>query len=205
MKTTITAIIILIAAVSQLYAGSIWAKRNTNLRQPYTDEVARKVGDVLTIKIDESATIANEVKRVLSKKTDSSITFDGELGIKTDNHNLLPRIPAINMETASDKSLTGKSKFDDTRSIIDEITVVVEDVLPNGNLVVVGSRVREVAGDTQEIRVSGIVRPTDITYTNTISSEKVANFQLVFANKGYSETYNKTGWLTNIFDTLWPF
>lgn len=185
--------------------GSIWAKRNSSVRQPYTDEVARKIGDILTITISETATIANEVKRELSKDTDSSITFDGNLGIKTDNKNILPRIPAVNFTTASEKGLSGNSKFDDSRSITDDIAVVVEDVMPNGNLVVVGSRFREVAGDIQQIRVSGIVRPTDISFGNRIDSDKVANFQLVFINKGPSETYNKTGWLTNIFDFFWPF
>jgi flagellar L-ring protein precursor FlgH len=205
MKTKIIAIIVLFAAAAQLYAGSIWAKRNSNLRQPYVDEVARKVGDILTIKIDESGEIKNKVDSDLSKTTSSNIAFNGDLGIKTDNHNILPRIPAVNMTTSSSKALKGNAAFNDSRSIVDEIAVVVEDVLPNGNLVVVGSRFREVAGDIQEIRVNGIVRPTDISFENTISSTKVANFQMVFTNKGPSSTYNKTGWLTNVFDILWPF
>ena len=205
MKTKIIVIAVLLTAVSQLYAGSIWAKRNSNLRQPYTDEIARKVGDILTIKIAEIGSIINKVDSDQWKKTSSDITFDGNLGIKTDNHNILPRIPAINMETSSNKSMQGNAAFNDSRSITDEIAVVVEDVLPNGNLVVVGSRFRKVACDIQEIRVNGIIRPTDIAFDNTISSTKVADFQMVFTNKGPSSTYNKDGWLTNIFNIVWPF
>ncbi|MDD5133952.1 MAG: flagellar basal body L-ring protein FlgH [Phycisphaerae bacterium] len=205
MKTKFISLIILVTVVSQLYGGSIWAKRNSNLRQPYTDEVARKVGDILTIQIDENPIIKNQVDTKMSNTNNNSASFDGNLGIKTDGHNLLPRMPGLDLTTTSTRDLTGNATFNDTRDIADEIAVVVEDVLPNGNLVVVGSRFREVAGDVQEIRVNGIIRPTDISFENTISSTKVADFQMVFTNRGPSSTYNKTGWLTNIFDMVWPF
>jgi flagellar L-ring protein FlgH len=205
MKTKITAIIILLAVGMQLYAGSIWAKRNSELRHPYTDEVARKVGDILTIKIEEVAAIANKVENKLKNENSSSIDFNGDLGIVTDNHNLLPRMPGIKLSTDSKRNLNGSADFKDNRSVADEIAVVVEDIMPNGNLVVVGSRFREVAGDIQEIRVNGIIRPTDISFENTISSQKVANFQMVFTNKGQSETYNKPGWMSNVMNSIWPF
>jgi flagellar L-ring protein precursor FlgH len=205
MKTKIIVIAVLLTAVSQLYAGYIWAKRNSNLRQPYTDEVARKVGDILTIKIAENPIIKNQVDTKMSNINNNRASFDGNLGIASDGHNFLPRMPGIDLTTESSRDLTGNATFNDSRSIIDEIAVVVEDVLPNGNLVVVGRRFREMAGDIQEIRVNGIIRPTDISFENTISSTKVADFQMVFTNKGPSSTYNKTGWLTNIFDIFWPF
>ena len=205
MKTKITAIIILLAVGTQLYAGSIWAKRNSELRHPYTDEVARKVGDILTITIAETASIENKVENKLKNTNSSGITFNGDLGVTTDNHNLLPRMPGVNLSTSSNRQLDGSADFKDNRKFTDEIAVVVEDIMPNGNLVVVGTRFREVAGDIQEIRVNGIIRPTDISFDNKISSQKVANFQMVFTNKGQSETYNKPGWLSNVMNVVWPF
>jgi len=205
MKTKIIVIAVLLTAVSQLHAGSIWAKRNSNLRHPYTDEIARKVGDILTIKIAENPVITNQVDTKMSNTNNNSASFDGNLGIVTDGHNFLPRMPGVDLTTTSTRDLTGNATFNDTRNITDEIAVVVEDVLPNGNLVVVGRRFREMAGDIQEIRVNGIVRPTDISFENIVSSAKVADFQMVFTNKGPSSTYNKTGWLSNIFNIVWPF
>ncbi|MCK5225559.1 MAG: flagellar basal body L-ring protein FlgH, partial [Planctomycetes bacterium] len=161
--------------------------------------------DVLTILITENGKIENTVTRDLSKNTTRSNAFDGQLGITTDNHNLLPRIPAFNMTANSDKTLSGSSEFGDERKITDEITVVVVDLLPNGNLVVMGKRQRDIAGDVQMIQASGIVRRSDIAFNNTVSSEQVANFHLVISNEGVSETYNKVGWLGQIFDTVWPF
>ncbi len=85
------------------------------------------------------------------------------------------------------------------------VTVVVVDVLPNRNLVVMGTRSRNIAGDIQTIEVSGIVRPSDIAFDNTIKSEQIADFRIVTKNSGISAPYTRPGWLGKIFDVIWPF
>ena len=203
---TVLSIMILVLVCSEsLQADSIWAKRNKNMKEMYADDVARQIGDILTVQIIEDGKIENQVDRSLKKETSRSNTFDGELGINTDNRHFLPRIPAFNMTATSKNQLTGNSTFNDERKITDEITVVVIDIQPNGNLVVLGKRDRMVAGDKQTIQASGIVRPSDITFTNTVKSEQVANFSLVIINDGYSDKYNRPGWLGLIFDICWPF
>ncbi len=112
--------------------------------------------------------------------------------------------PVFVIDSSSEKTLNGSSEYTDDRSIKDKISVVVEDVHPNGNLVVIGTRERDIAGDSQTVQVSGIVRPRDIAFDNTIYSKKVANFKMVTINKGYSQNYNDSGWLTKIFDFFWP-
>jgi flagellar L-ring protein precursor FlgH len=186
-------------------AGSIWAKRDRNMPGFYTDDTARQVGDVLTIIISEISKVDNKVKRDLKKEVQRSTDWNGEVGVVTPNHNILPRVPGFTMSAESDNELKGKADYKDERLIVDRITVIVEDVLPNGNLVVMGMRHRDVSGDMQTIQVSGIVRPSDINFENAVKSEQVANFQLVTVHKGVSETYNKPGWLGGVFDFIWPF
>lgn len=192
---------IIFSAAAFTEAGSIWAKRHRNMKELYSDDTARRIGDVLTIIISEDSKVDNKVERDLEKKVDRSTTWNGELGID----HLLPGIPGFTMSAKSDNKLEGSSEFKDERSIVDRITVVVEDILPNGNLVVMGSRHRDIVNDIQTIQVSGIVRPSDISFNNTVKSEQVANFHLVTINKGVSETYNKPGWLGRLFDFIWPF
>jgi flagellar L-ring protein precursor FlgH len=79
------------------------------------------------------------------------------------------------------------------------------DVLPNRNLVVMGIRYRNIAGDIQTIEISGIIRPSDIAFDNTVKSEQVADFRLLTKNGGVSAPYTKQGWLGGIFDIVWPF
>ncbi len=178
-------------------ADSIWAKRDKNMKTLYADDVAHRIGDVLTVKITEDSKVDNKAKRDLKKETDRSTTFNGVMGNFAD-------LGEFGMSAGSDNELKGKADYKDERSFIDSITVVVMDVLPNRNLVVMGNRYRNIAGDIQTIEVSGIIRPSDIAFDNTIMSEQVADFRIVTRNAGVSAPYTKQGWLGGIFDIIWP-
>lgn len=191
--------------MGNLKADSIWRKRGKDMRDLYTDDVARNIGDVLTIKISENSKVDNKAKRDLKKETDKSTTFNGELGITTPNHNILPRMPGFTMSAESTNELKSKADFKDERKYVDSVTVVVVDILPNRNLVIMGTRHRNIAGDMQTIEVSGIVRPSDIEFDNTVKSEQIADFRIVTKNTGIAAPYTKPGWLGRIFDILWPF
>ncbi|MBP8909953.1 MAG: flagellar basal body L-ring protein FlgH [Phycisphaerae bacterium] len=184
-----------------LSAGSIWGKRDKNVPTVYGDDVARKIGDILTIKIAEESTVDNKAKRDLQKETERSSDFNGQLNID----HILPSIPGFQMNAESSNTLKGKADYKDERSFVDRVTVVVLDVLPNGNLVVMGTRDRNIAGDIQTIEVSGIVRPSDIAFDNTVKSAQVANFHIVMKNSGVAAAYTRPGWAGRIFDILWPW
>jgi flagellar L-ring protein precursor FlgH len=195
------------AACSQ--AGSIWAKRGNNMRVLYADDVARQIGDVLTVRISEASKVDNKAKRDLKKETDRSTTFGGgpNFPSKGTFDKFLPEqlLPSFNMTAESANELKSKADYKDERSFIDSITVVVVDILPNRNLVVMGTRNRSIAGDIQSIEVSGIVRPSDIAFDNTVKSEQIADFRLVTKNSGIAAPYTKQGWLGRIFDIIWLF
>jgi flagellar L-ring protein precursor FlgH len=191
-----TALILLTATCS--HADSIWAKRGKNMKTLYADDVARQIGDVLTIKITEDSKVDNKAKRDLQKETDRSTVFNGELGSFAD-------IGDFGMSANSDNELKSKADYKDERSFVDSITVVVMDILPNRNLVVMGTRTRNISGDIQTIEVSGIVRPSDVAFDNTVQSERVADFHIVSKNAGISAPFNRPGWLGRILDIIWPF
>jgi flagellar L-ring protein precursor FlgH len=192
-------LMLIILSFSQISsADSIWAKRDKNLRALYADDVARKIGDVLTIKITENSTVDNKAKRDLKKDVNKSITFNGKLGGFTD-------LGEFGTSIKSGNELKSKADYKDERKFTDRITVVVVDIQPNGNLVVMGTRSRDIGGDTQTIEVSGVVRPSDIAFDNTVRSEQVADFRIVSGNAGISEPYKKPGCLGKLLDIVWPF
>lgn len=183
--------------------GSIYNKRVDNgQRSVYSDDKAANIGDVLTIIISEVHAVDNSIERDLAKKTSHSLTLEGENNVI---EHVIPNFPELKIAASSNKSHEGDSDYKDERSFTDKMTVVVEDVLPNGNLVVIGSRTRDVAGDKLTIQLSGIVRPRDIAFDNTVKSEQVANFKLVSFNEGVTKDYADPGWLASLFDALWPF
>jgi flagellar L-ring protein precursor FlgH len=114
-------------------------------------------------------------------------------------------MPGFTMSAESTNELKSKADFKDERKYVDSVTVVVVDILPNRNLVIMGTRQRNIAGDIQTIEVSGIVRPSDIEFDNTVKSEQIADFRIVTKNTGIAAPYTKPGWLGRIFDILWPF
>jgi flagellar L-ring protein FlgH len=193
--------VLALGIVDVSFAGSIWAKRDANMKTVYADDVARNIGDVLTIKIIEDSKVDNKAKRDLQKETARSSDFNGRLEID----DIIPSMPGFTMSAASANELKSKADFKDERSFEDSVSVVVVDILPNGNLVVIGTRDRNIAGDIQTIEVSGIVRPSDIAFNNTVRSEQVANFRIVSQNSGVSSPYTKPGWLGRLFDIVWPW
>jgi flagellar L-ring protein precursor FlgH len=206
------ALALIFSLTDSLSAGSIWGKRDKNLQTLYGDDVARGIGDILTIKIAEESTVDNKAKRDMQKETARSSDFNGQLNIdriasggggKIDH--ILSSIPGFTMEAEGSNTLKGKADFKDERSFVDRVSAVVLDVLPNGNLVVIGTRDRNIAGDIQTIEVSGIIRPSDIAFDNTVKSEQVANFRIVTKNSGVSAGYTGPGWGGRIFDILWPW
>ena len=207
--STFTFLVVVFLSTACSQAGSIWAKRDKNMKELYADDVARQIGDILTIKITEDSKVDNKAKRDMKKETDRSTTFSGgpNFTSKGTLDRLLPEqlLPGFDISASSDNELKSKADYKDERKFEDQVSVVVMDILPNKNLIVMGTRSRNIAGDIQTIEVSGIVRPSDIAFDNTVKSEKVADFRIVTKNSGVSAPYTKPGWLGKIFDVIWPF
>jgi len=214
-RSLVLAVVISLAAASAAKAGSIWAKANSGatVLRTYEDDTARRVGDVLTIVVNERSLVDNETKRKNDKKSDRSITSSGTVNLndltqwwgKRDSGSGPFTLPTISATSTADTQFEGNAKLEDDRSMTDRFTVTVHDVLPNGNLVIMGSRRRNVHGDEQVINVSGIVRPSDITFNNTVGSDQVAEFHMVTAVKGPENSFTKPGWLGRILNFLSPW
>jgi flagellar L-ring protein FlgH len=194
---------VLAAAVTPAGAGSIWARANANPDVParvYEDDVARRVGDILTILIDERSNIDNETERKNDRSGSGAISGSGSVALNSLGSTKPFTLPNVDVTAQASNTFDGKADLKSQRTQSDRITVTVHDVLPNGNLVILGSRQRNVHGDTQTISISGIVRPSDITYSNTINSEQVADFRLVTLIKGPENDVAQPGligWIMN--------
>ncbi len=191
-------------------AGSIWRDSHKRSASLWRDDKASGVGDIVTIVINEQTSIDNSSDRTLKKtdnrsmKINSGADLDILRGINAATGKLF-NLKHLDFSTNSDTNFEGESDFGSERSFQDEITVVVEDVLPNGNLVVAGKQIRKVQGETQTTQVSGIIRPSDITYENKVSSRRVANFYIVADHTGQENQFTRPGWLAQILNFLNPF
>lgn len=189
-------------------ADSLWARGNQRTRAITTDDKAREIGDVITVVINERSTIANETSREMEKSDTRSGNMSGSLKLGDIGGSLRDEtfdFPEAEFESSSSNAFEGDAEYDSDRRVTDQITVVVQDVLPNGNMVVLGQRRREVAGDTQTVQISGIVRPSDVDFDNKVSSDRVADFRVVYKGAGQENNYTKPGWLGRAMNFLNPF
>ena len=166
---------------------------------------ARNVGDILTVLIQEQHSVKNEDK--VERRQDTSLAARLEaytLSDKTFQSNTLPRI-----DIRKESDFNGEAKQNSGSDVRASIAVVVVDVQPNGNLVVAGSRSVTVNDETRTLRISGLVRPLDVTTGNTIGSAQVADARISIAGDGANTRQVTRGPVGQLFDTLmwaaWPF
>ncbi len=170
-----------------------------------TDPRARNVGDILTIVVQEQQSVRNEDR--VERRNDTSLAARLEnysLSDKTFQSNTLPRI-----DIRKEQDFNGESRQNSTSDVRASIAVIVVDVQPNGNLVVAGTRAVTVNDETRTLRVSGLVRPLDITANNTVGSAQVADARIAITGEGGNTRAVTRGPVGQLFDTLiwaaWPF
>ena len=85
------------------------------------------------------------------------------------------------------------------------ITAQVIHVLPNGNLVIQGSRQVQVNNENQFINISGVIRPEDISSNNIVLSTFIADATIELTGQGVISDNQRPGWLARILNWIWPF
>ena len=213
IELTVAAALVL-AVASPGPAKSIWARaegRNgARAVQVYQDDKARHVGDILTIIISEQSSVDSETSRKGEKQLTRSIDTAGniqtnDVGQWWGRRGTKLALPTITAASDAKSAFDGKAEYESDRTILDQISVTVHDILPNGCLVVLGTRQREVDGDAQIIQVSGIVRPSDITFANSVQSGRVADFRMVVRIKGLETGWTRPGWFGRLLNWLSPW
>ena len=115
-------------------------------------------------------------------------------------------ILVLNNQLDSGQSFSGEGSSSQSNSLSGQITVVVQAVMPNGNLMVAGEKWLTINQGEELIRVSGIIRPVDIGADNTVSSYKLADARITYSGRGALADANQMGWLNRVFQSaISPF
>ncbi len=163
----------------------------------FSDHRAMQVGDILTVRIVESATASGEADTSTSRKNTFGGILDKFFGLNLHGHNELSGKNEMGFE--------GKGKTKRSDQFSTTITVKVVDVLPNGNLRIEGKRDLVINNEHRYIILKGIVRPEDISYNNEVLSTYVADAEVVYKGKGVIARRQGPGWGMWILDLLLPF
>jgi flagellar L-ring protein FlgH len=182
--------------------NSIWQDSSGDL---FRDPRARKIGDVVTvkIKIKDKATLDNNSKRSrdattkLKPKIGYNLATSGGLNHTGDM--------SVDVEADAETSTDSKGGINRSESIDLLIAAVVTGVLPNGNLIISGSQEVRVNFEVRELSVAGIVRPRDISTDNDVSYDKIAEARISYGGRGRISEVQQPAVGQQLFDLLTPF
>ena len=190
--------------------GSIYrASRDVRL---FEDVKARRIGDVITVLLQESTSASKSAKTSTDKEQDTTIANPTFFGASP-QFNLPGLIPldsnrdnTLEQDLQASRTFEGEGDSSQSNSLSGAITVTISDVLPNGNLVVRGEKWLTLNQGEEFIQISGIVRPQDIGTNNTILSTQIGDARITYSGKGVLAESNKMGWLARFFNhPIWPF
>lgn len=167
----------------------------TNSSSLYDDIKPRRVGDIITVTLNENTKAAKSADADLAKNNDASMDplQMGGQEMKIGNYNL-----SYNLKNGN--KFSGSAAANQSNSISGTITVQVIDVLANGNLVIRGEKWLTLNTGDEYVRLSGTIRPQDITYDNTIASNRIANARIQYSGTGTNQDMQEPGTLARFFN-----
>ncbi|MGV8996843.1 MAG: flagellar basal body L-ring protein FlgH [Parvibaculaceae bacterium] len=184
--------------------NSLW---RSGSRAFFRDQRAARVGDILTviINISDSAKVNNATKR--TRANSEAAGMPNFLGLESQLNKVLPDAvdPAKLVDVTSDGSSAGSGSVDRKESVELTVAAVVTQVLPNGNLVIEGRQEVRVNFEVRELLVAGIVRPEDISSTNTILHTQIAEARISYGGRGQLTDVQQPRYGQQLYDVIMPF
>jgi flagellar L-ring protein FlgH len=168
----------------------------------FENSVAHRVGDVLTIVLEEKTDASKSASTTTAKKTKATLPGPTLFGAPVTVHGA--DVLAGNMDNATSFDGSGDSK--QSNVLTGSISVTIARRLANGNLLVRGQKWISINQGREFVEIQGIVRPIDIAPDNTVSSSRVADANISYGSQGVLASANSKSWLARFFDSKWlPF
>jgi flagellar L-ring protein FlgH len=193
------------------FAVSLWLKSSNNQRGLYGDKRSFAVGDLITIDVGESSSLAASQNSVRNRQSQIENAVKQFLFANSKMGTHKGGLPGTEIESKS--SNQGGGSIANTQNLKGRVSVVVIDVLPNGVLVLEGARMVTFSGESYYAVLKGMVRQEDIgagfreglRYRNIVSSQYIADAQIEFVSKGSLNDAQKESWYQKIAAVINPF
>jgi flagellar L-ring protein precursor FlgH len=168
----------------------------------FENPVARRVGDIVTIALNEATQAKKSATTTTTKNTSNTLPGMTLLGSPVTLHGT----PLLSNNISDASKFDGEGDSAQSNSLTGFITATVVRVLPNGNLLIRGEKQIWINQGSEYVRLEGVVRPIDLAPDNSINSQKVAGARISYGGKGALADVNAQGWLSRFFNSPWtPF
>jgi flagellar L-ring protein precursor FlgH len=179
----------------------------------FSDNKARRVGDIITINIVETSRAAKNAATSTDRSNSVQASTNALLGYEDPTK--LPAVGSlfgalnyksnVGIDANYKSSFSGSGTTNRNETMTARLSARVIQVLPNGNLVIRGSQEIMVNNEKQYITVQGVARPIDISAENTIISTYLADARIDYTGQGDLSRKQREGWLSRFLDVVWPF
>ncbi|MFS2221035.1 flagellar basal body L-ring protein FlgH [Pantoea sp. B65] len=174
---------------SKVSGGGLY---NNNYNWSLTqDRRAYRVGDILTVRLDETTQSSKQAKTNFGKKNSAELGAPTLFGATVDD---------LSGSVSANRNFNGNASSAQQNMLRGSITVAVHQVLPSGVLVIRGEKWLTLNQGDEYMRVTGLVRSEDIQRDNSVSSQRIANARISYAGRGALSDANSAGWLTRFFN-----
>ena len=185
-----------------LPAGALY--RETTSVRLFGDHKAYRVGDILTVTLDELTRSSKQADTSINKNNSIEMpdpTVFGRTGARIlgSGHSLANTVDV-------ERSFTGKGSTGQSNMLTGSVTVMVQAVMDNGCLYVRGKKTIRLTQGDEVLFIRGFVRPEDISPDNRVSSRRLADASISYTGKGDLAEANTQGWLSRVLNSRWfPF
>ncbi len=185
-------------------AGSLWTG---SLPALVADRKGRTIGDIVTVAIFEKASASKEASTETGRDTSISADITALLGLEKKLPGLfnLGMDPTKLLGANASNSFSGSGKTSRVEDLVAALTTQIVKIYPNGNLRIAGNKTVTVNNEMQIVKLSGIVRETDISPGNVVDSKNILNARIYYSGQGVISDKQSPGWLTRSLDAVWPF
>ena len=190
--------------VGERRPSSLW---QAGSRAFFKDQRASNIGDILTVLVtfDEKAQFDNNTQ--LQRKGTTDMSMPQLYGLQTQIQKILPH--AANManlvQTEGDSAQNATTEVKREEQVALSVAAEVTQVLPNGNLVVNGRQEIRVNYEVRELQIAGVIRPQDISSTNTINYYKLAEARISYGGRGQQTDMQQPRYGQQFLDIINPF
>jgi flagellar L-ring protein precursor FlgH len=155
------------------------------------DQRPSRIGDVVTVTVDERTSTKDQAVTDLKKSASNAVS---------NGTGILSFIRQLGLTSTNDAK--GDSSVERNHYGRTTIACLVTDVLPNGNLVIEGTRDVRTSEETLQLQLVGVIRPQDVNSNNQISSSLIANAELAIKGNGALSRTQKPGILTQVLQAI---
>ena len=187
--------------------GSLFGQGDSPL---FSDHKAMHVNDIVTVVISEAATSSNKATKALSESDTMGLgggafTSTGGNSAVNSAVSKLNGIGNIGFNAGSTSSYAGVGAATKNATFTSTVSARIVKVMANGNYFITGRREIMVDGQKQIMQLSGVIRPYDIDLNNQITSAKISDSKILYANEGDVDRSVNQGWGSKIIQAVWPF